>query len=130
MEFPGTAASKRLAKSDQAMPQRSRRQASCCRRHRASSFSNATAASSKHWQATDIVGHAGADCACRDRSWAPPLGAALTAPHLKARIADFGGSPVTQSPAVFGKFIAEETEKWSKGIGAPTSSSRGKPNCI
>jgi len=46
------------------------------------------------------------------------VGAALADPHLKARIADFGGTPVAQSPAEFGKFIADETEKWSKVIRA------------
>jgi tripartite-type tricarboxylate transporter receptor subunit TctC len=46
------------------------------------------------------------------------IGAALADPHLKARIADFGGTPVAQSPAEFGKFIADETEKWSKVIRA------------
>ena len=37
---------------------------------------------------------------------------------LKARIADFGGTPFVLSPAEFGKFIAEETEKWAKVIRA------------
>jgi tripartite-type tricarboxylate transporter receptor subunit TctC len=46
------------------------------------------------------------------------IGAALADPRLKARIVDFGGTPVAQSPAEFGKFIAEETEKWSKVIRA------------
>ena len=46
------------------------------------------------------------------------IGAALADTHLKARIADFGGTPVAQSPAEFGKFIADETEKWSKVIRA------------
>jgi tripartite-type tricarboxylate transporter receptor subunit TctC len=35
---------------------------------------------------------------------------------LKARIADFGGTPFALSPADFGKFIADETEKWGKVI--------------
>jgi tripartite-type tricarboxylate transporter receptor subunit TctC len=46
------------------------------------------------------------------------IGAALADPHLKARIVEFGGTPVAQSPAEFGKFIADETEKWSKVIRA------------
>jgi tripartite-type tricarboxylate transporter receptor subunit TctC len=46
------------------------------------------------------------------------IGAALADPHLKARIADFGGTPGAQSPAEFGKLIADETEKWSKVIRA------------
>jgi hypothetical protein len=37
---------------------------------------------------------------------------------LKARLADFGGAALPLSPADFGKFIAEETEKWSKVIRA------------
>jgi hypothetical protein len=36
---------------------------------------------------------------------------------LKARIADFGGT-VFAAPAGFGKFIADETEKWAKVIRA------------
>ena len=46
------------------------------------------------------------------------IGAALADPHLSARIADFGGTPVTQSPAEFGKFIVDYTEKWAKIIRA------------
>jgi tripartite-type tricarboxylate transporter receptor subunit TctC len=46
------------------------------------------------------------------------VGAALADPHLKARIADLGGTPVAQSPAEFGKFIADEIEKWGKVIRA------------
>ena len=39
-------------------------------------------------------------------------------PQLKARIADFGGTPFALSPSDFGKFIADETEKWGKVIRA------------
>jgi tripartite-type tricarboxylate transporter receptor subunit TctC len=39
-------------------------------------------------------------------------------PKLQARIADFGGTPFALSPADFGKFIADETEKWAKVIRA------------
>jgi len=35
---------------------------------------------------------------------------------MKARIADLGGTVLAGSPADFGKFIAEETEKWSKVV--------------
>ena len=38
----------------------------------------------------------------------------LTDPALKARLADLGGTPLTGSPADFGKLIVEETEKWGK----------------
>jgi tripartite-type tricarboxylate transporter receptor subunit TctC len=37
-------------------------------------------------------------------------------PKLKARFADLGGTVVAGSPADFGKFIADETEKWAKVI--------------
>jgi tripartite-type tricarboxylate transporter receptor subunit TctC len=40
----------------------------------------------------------------------------LADPKLRARIADFGGTPFALSPADFGKFIADETEKWGKVI--------------
>ena len=44
--------------------------------------------------------------------------AGLADPKLKARIADFGGTPFALSPSDFGKFIADETEKWGKVIRA------------
>jgi tripartite-type tricarboxylate transporter receptor subunit TctC len=37
---------------------------------------------------------------------------------LKARIVEFGGTPMALSPAEFGKFITDETEKWGKVIRA------------
>jgi hypothetical protein len=40
---------------------------------------------------------------------------------LKARIADLGGTVFALSPADFGEFIADETEKWGKVIRASTS---------
>jgi tripartite-type tricarboxylate transporter receptor subunit TctC len=46
------------------------------------------------------------------------INAALASPVMKARIADFGGTPLVLSPAEFGKLIAEETEKWGKVIRA------------
>jgi tripartite-type tricarboxylate transporter receptor subunit TctC len=46
------------------------------------------------------------------------IGAGLADPKLRARIADFGGTPLTMSPAEFGKFIADESEKWGKVIRA------------
>jgi tripartite-type tricarboxylate transporter receptor subunit TctC len=46
------------------------------------------------------------------------INAGLAAPKLKARLADLGGIPIAGSPADFGKFIAEETEKWGKVIRA------------
>jgi tripartite-type tricarboxylate transporter receptor subunit TctC len=35
---------------------------------------------------------------------------------VKARIADFGGTPLPLKPAEFSKLVAEETEKWAKVI--------------
>jgi tripartite-type tricarboxylate transporter receptor subunit TctC len=46
------------------------------------------------------------------------INAALTDPQIKARFSDMGGSVFAGSPADFGKFIAEETEKWGKVIRA------------
>ena len=44
--------------------------------------------------------------------------AALVDPSMKARFADFGRTTFATSPAEFGKFIAEEKEKWGKVIRA------------
>jgi tripartite-type tricarboxylate transporter receptor subunit TctC len=44
------------------------------------------------------------------------INAALADPKIKARLADLGGTPLTGSPADFGKLIAEETEKWAKVV--------------
>jgi len=46
------------------------------------------------------------------------INAFLADPKIKIRIADFGGTAVSGSPADFGKVIAEETEKWGKVIRA------------
>jgi tripartite-type tricarboxylate transporter receptor subunit TctC len=46
------------------------------------------------------------------------VSASLADPGLKSRIAEFGGAPFELTPAEFGKFIADETEKWSKVIRA------------
>jgi tripartite-type tricarboxylate transporter receptor subunit TctC len=43
---------------------------------------------------------------------------ALDDPKIKARLADLGGTVFAGSPADFGKFIAEETEKWGNVIRA------------
>jgi tripartite-type tricarboxylate transporter receptor subunit TctC len=37
-------------------------------------------------------------------------------PNIKARLADLGSVPMPMSPAVFGKLIADQTEKWAKVI--------------
>ena len=46
------------------------------------------------------------------------INAGLPDPKLKARFADLGGTVLMGSPADFGKFIAEEAEKWAKVIRA------------
>ena len=46
------------------------------------------------------------------------INAALASPVMKARLADQGATPLPGSPAEFGKFIADETEKWGKVIRA------------
>jgi tripartite-type tricarboxylate transporter receptor subunit TctC len=44
------------------------------------------------------------------------INAGLADPKLKTRLADLGGTVLVGSPADFGKFIADETEKWAKVI--------------
>ena len=44
------------------------------------------------------------------------INAALADPKFKARLADLGGTALSGSPADFGKFIADETEKWAKVV--------------
>jgi tripartite-type tricarboxylate transporter receptor subunit TctC len=45
------------------------------------------------------------------------INAAISDPKLRARLADLGGTAArTGSPADFGKFISDETEKWGKVI--------------
>jgi tripartite-type tricarboxylate transporter receptor subunit TctC len=46
------------------------------------------------------------------------INSGLADPTMKARIADLGGTPMSMTPAEFGKFIADETEKWGKVIRA------------
>ena len=35
---------------------------------------------------------------------------------MKARIAEFGGTPLVLTPDGFGKLVADETEKWAKVV--------------
>ena len=42
------------------------------------------------------------------------INAGLADPKLSARLIDLGGVPMLVTPAEFGKFIADETEKWAK----------------
>jgi tripartite-type tricarboxylate transporter receptor subunit TctC len=44
------------------------------------------------------------------------INTALGEPALKARLANFGSAPMPMTPGDFGKFIADETEKWAKVI--------------
>ena len=37
-------------------------------------------------------------------------------PKLKARMVDLGGVPMPMAPVGFGRFIAEETQKWGKVV--------------
>ena len=46
------------------------------------------------------------------------VNAALADPTFKARLADLGAEPFAGSPAEFGKFIVDYTEKWGKLIRA------------
>jgi len=46
------------------------------------------------------------------------VSAALADPAIKSRFADFGTTPFSSSPAEFGKFVADEIEKWGKVIRA------------
>ena len=44
------------------------------------------------------------------------INAALGDPKLKARLAELGVDPAPMTPAGFGKFMADEIEKWAKVI--------------
>jgi tripartite-type tricarboxylate transporter receptor subunit TctC len=46
------------------------------------------------------------------------INAGVANPPIKARVAELGAVPMPMSPAEFGKFIADETEKWAKVIRA------------
>jgi tripartite-type tricarboxylate transporter receptor subunit TctC len=46
------------------------------------------------------------------------INASLADPALKGRLADLGGQLFVSSPAEFGKFIADETDKWGKVVKA------------
>jgi tripartite-type tricarboxylate transporter receptor subunit TctC len=46
------------------------------------------------------------------------VNAVLAEPKVRARISELGASVFASSPAGFGKFIADETEKWAKVIRA------------
>ena len=46
------------------------------------------------------------------------INAGLADPNIKARLNDLGATAIVQSPADFGKLVADETEKWGKVIKA------------
>ena len=47
---------------------------------------------------------------------AAAIGIIQADPKFKERLSDFGAPLFTLSPAEFGKFIVEETEKWGKVV--------------
>ena len=44
------------------------------------------------------------------------INAALVDPNMRTRLTDLGAAVFAGSPADFGKFIADETEKWAKVV--------------
>ena len=46
------------------------------------------------------------------------INAGLADSKLKARLADLGSVPMPMTPAEFGKYIADDTEKWANVIRA------------
>jgi tripartite-type tricarboxylate transporter receptor subunit TctC len=44
------------------------------------------------------------------------MNAILADPKLQGRLADLGGTPLSGSPADFGRLVAAETEKWAKVV--------------
>ena len=42
--------------------------------------------------------------------------AGLADPQLKARVKDLGADPMPMTPTEFGRFMADETEKWAKVV--------------
>jgi tripartite-type tricarboxylate transporter receptor subunit TctC len=44
------------------------------------------------------------------------INAGLASPAIKARYADLGIAPLVLSPSDFGKFVAEDTQRWAKVI--------------
>jgi tripartite-type tricarboxylate transporter receptor subunit TctC len=44
------------------------------------------------------------------------INAVLSEPAMRTRFADLGAEPMPMTPAEFGKYIAAETEKWSKVV--------------
>jgi hypothetical protein len=58
------------------------------------------------------------------------INAILGDAKMKGRIADFGGTVLSGSPADFGKFMAEEAEKWGKVIKFASIKPGVRPKCL
>ena len=54
--------------------------------------------------------------------------AILADPQVRARLADLGLTATAGSPADFGKFIADETEKWGKVVRAANTNRNELPH--
>jgi tripartite-type tricarboxylate transporter receptor subunit TctC len=46
------------------------------------------------------------------------INAILVDPTIKARFADLGSEPMVMTPAEFGQFVADQTQKWGKVVKA------------
>jgi tripartite-type tricarboxylate transporter receptor subunit TctC len=46
------------------------------------------------------------------------INSALADPNVRARLTDLGSTPLVLSPTAFGKFVANDTEKWARVIAA------------
>ena len=44
------------------------------------------------------------------------INAVLADPKVIARLAEFGGVPMPMTSVQFGRFVADETEKWAKVV--------------
>lgn len=44
------------------------------------------------------------------------INAGLSDPAIKQRFAELGGIPMPMSPAEFGKFVVEDTDRWAKVV--------------
>jgi tripartite-type tricarboxylate transporter receptor subunit TctC len=44
------------------------------------------------------------------------INAGLADPKIRARLADTGAAPFAGTPGDFGRFMADETEKWAKVV--------------
>jgi tripartite-type tricarboxylate transporter receptor subunit TctC len=46
------------------------------------------------------------------------INAGLSDPKIKSRLVDLGATPLPMTPAEYGKFIADEVERWGKVVRA------------